>query len=58
MTGFDKLLIVKEVSVKLSSRLEELIPQCADLARNIHRLMPAPGSFPAQLFQDSINFTE
>jgi len=37
---------VREIVIAEPSRLEELIPRCAALARNIHGLTPAPGTFP------------
>jgi len=38
---------VREIVLAEPSRLEELIPKCAALARNIHHITPAPGTFPS-----------
>ena len=41
---------VREIVNADPSRLEELIPKCAALARHIHTLEPAPGTFPKIMF--------
>ncbi|MBR2214801.1 MAG: phosphotransferase [Selenomonadaceae bacterium] len=38
---------LREIILEEPTRLEELIPRCAALAKNIHSLTPAPGSLPA-----------
>ena len=37
---------IREIVIADPSRLEELVPKWAALARNIHRLAPAPDTFP------------
>ena len=37
---------VWEIVMADPSRVDDLMPKCAELARNIHRLTPAPGAFP------------
>ena len=48
---------VREIVAADPSRLEELIPKCAALARNIHSLTPAPGVFPqmAEIYHSRID---
>jgi len=48
---------VREIVIADPSRLEEIIPKCAALARNIHRLAPAPEVFPkmAEVYHSRID---